>query len=153
MGWSFGLVELHGNDFDSYSARLVYYGAGMFLIYLAALKTVPNDLYELLLWMGEDFARAFFHVIIPTIKPLIMIQLIFVLIGAFQSADNVLVMTGGGPDGATNVIGLEILPNAYVSMRFELLPQLHDSRIFTNWINHVSVEASDFRWISQREES
>ena len=47
-----------------------------------------------------------------------MIQLIFVLIGAFQSADNVLVMTGGGPDGATNVIGLEIFTNAYVYMRF-----------------------------------
>ena len=36
----------------------------------------------------------------------------------FQSADNVLVMTGGGPDGATNVIGLEIFTNAYVYMKF-----------------------------------
>ena len=46
-----------------------------------------------------------------------MIQLIFVLIGAFQSADNVLVMTGG-PDYATHVIGLEIFYNAYVYLRF-----------------------------------
>ena len=40
------------------------------------------------------------------------------LIGAFQSADNVLVMTGGGPGNATNVIGLEIFYNAYVYLKF-----------------------------------
>jgi multiple sugar transport system permease protein len=44
--------------------------------------------------------------------------LIFVLIGSFQSADNVLVMTGGGPDYATHVIGLEIFYSAYVYLRF-----------------------------------
>ena len=88
------------------------------LIYLAALKTVPNDLYEAAAIDGGGFRARLLNVTIPTIKPLIMIQLIFVLIGAFQSADNVLVMTGGGPDGATNVIGLEIFTNAYVYMRF-----------------------------------
>ena len=88
------------------------------LIYLAALKTVPNDLYEAAAIDGGGFRARLLNVTIPTIKPLILIQLIFVLIGAFQSADNVLVMTGGGPDGATNVIGLEIFTNAYVYMRF-----------------------------------
>ena len=88
------------------------------LIYLAALKTVPDDLYEAAAIDGGGFFARLFHVMLPTIKPLLMIQLIFVLIGAFQSADNVLVMTGGGPDGATNVIGLEIFTNAYVYMRF-----------------------------------
>jgi ABC-type sugar transport system permease subunit len=58
------------------------------------------------------------HVTLPMIRPLILIQLIFSLIGAFQAADYVLVMTGGGPDNATNVIGLEIFYNAYVYLRF-----------------------------------
>ena len=68
-----------------------------------------------------DGANVFYrirHITYPTIKMLIMIQLIFVLIGTFQSADNVLVMTGGGPDYATHVIGLEIFYNAYVYLRF-----------------------------------
>jgi ABC-type sugar transport system permease subunit/ABC-type glycerol-3-phosphate transport system substrate-binding protein len=88
------------------------------LIYLAALKTVPEDLYEAAAIDGGGFCTRLFHVALPTMRPLILIQLIFVLIGAFQSADNVLIMTGGGPDGATNVIGLEIFFNAYVYMRF-----------------------------------
>ena len=88
------------------------------LIYLAALKTVPEDLYEAASIDGAGFLGRIRHVTLPTIKPLVLIQLIFVLIGSFQSADNVLVMTGGGPDNATNVIGLEIFYNAYVYLNF-----------------------------------
>lgn len=88
------------------------------LIYLAALKTVPEDLYEAAAIDGAGFFRRIWNVTLPTIKPLVMIQLIFVLIGTFQSADNVLVMTGGGPDYASHVIGLEIFYNAYVYLRF-----------------------------------
>jgi multiple sugar transport system permease protein len=88
------------------------------LIYLAALKTVPEDLYEAAAIDGAGFFRRVWSVTLPTIRPLVMIQLIFVLIGTFQSADNVLVMTGGGPDYASHVIGLEIFYNAYVYLRF-----------------------------------
>ncbi|NQT85778.1 sugar ABC transporter permease, partial [bacterium] len=88
------------------------------LIYLAALKTVPDDLYEAAAVDGAGFLSRIWHVTLPIIRPLVMIQLIFVLIGAFQSADNVLIMTGGGPDYATNVVGLEIFYNAYVYLRF-----------------------------------
>jgi ABC-type sugar transport system permease subunit/ABC-type glycerol-3-phosphate transport system substrate-binding protein len=88
------------------------------LIYLAALKTVPEDLYEAAAIDGAGFWSRIWHITLPTIRPLVMIQLIFVLIGAFQSADNVLVMTAGGPDLATHVIGLEIFYGAYVYLRF-----------------------------------
>ena len=88
------------------------------LIYLAALKTVPSDLYEAAAIDGANVFSRIRHVTLPTIKMLVMIKLIFVLIGTFQSADNVLVMTGGGPDYATHVIGLEIFYNAYVYLRF-----------------------------------
>jgi len=88
------------------------------LIYLAALKTVPEDLYEAAAIDGAGVLGRIWSITLPTIKPLILIQLIFVLIGTFQSADNVLVMTGGGPDYATHVVGLEIFYNAYVYLRF-----------------------------------
>jgi multiple sugar transport system permease protein len=88
------------------------------LIYMAALKTVPEDLYEAAAIDGAGVWSRIRHITLPTINTLIMIQLIFVLIGTFQSADNVLVMTGGGPDFATHVVGLEIFYNAYVYLRF-----------------------------------
>ena len=88
------------------------------LIYLAGLKTVPEDLYEAMAIDGGGFFARIRYLTLPTMKPLIVLQLIFALIGALQSADAVLVMTGGGPGDATNVIGLEIFYNAYVYLRF-----------------------------------
>jgi len=88
------------------------------LIYLAALKTVPDDLYESVSIDGGGFFHRIWYVTIPIIKPLIFIQLIFAIISAFQATDTVLVMTAGGPDRATMVVGLEIFFNAYMFQRF-----------------------------------
>ncbi len=88
------------------------------LIYLAALKTVPDDLYEASALDGAGFFARVRHVMIPTIRPLIQIQFIFAMIASFQSVDFVLVMTGGGPDHATHVAGMEIFLKTFVFLEF-----------------------------------
>tara|TARA_Y100001970_G_scaffold5054_1_gene5749 strand:- start:16369 stop:18768 length:2400 start_codon:yes stop_codon:yes gene_type:complete len=88
------------------------------LIYLAALKTVPSDLYEAAAIDGCGFFGRLWKITIPMIRPLILINLIFAFIGAFLSSEQMLVMTGGGPDGATTVVGLEIFLNAFMFQRF-----------------------------------
>ena len=88
------------------------------LIYLAALKTVPSDLYEAAAIDGCGFFSRLINITIPMIKPLIMINIIFAFIGAFLSSEQMLVMTGGGPDGATTLVGLEIFLNAFMFQRF-----------------------------------
>lgn len=90
------------------------------LIYLAALKTVPDDLYEAAAIDGSSILARIWHIALPTIRPLIVIQFIFALIASFQSVDFVMVMTGGGPDQATHVVGLEIFLKAYVFLEFGL---------------------------------
>ena len=45
------------------------------LIYLAALKTVPDDLYEAAAMDGGGFRTRLFHVMLPTIKPLVRFNL------------------------------------------------------------------------------
>jgi len=88
------------------------------LLYLAALKTVPNELHEAAGIDGAGMFRRLRHVTIPALAPLILINLVGAFIGAMQGAGNILVMTGGGPDRATHVISLEIFFNAYVYMKF-----------------------------------
>ena len=83
------------------------------LIYLAALKTVPSDLYEAAAIDGSGFFGRLWNITIPMIKPLILINLIFAFIGAFLSSEQMLVMTGGGPDGATTVVGPVTLGTSY----------------------------------------
>ena len=97
----------------------VWAGAGPgCLIYLAALKTVPESLYDAAAIDGCGFWGKIWHVAIPSIKGLIIIQFIGAFIGASQSAGFILVMTFGGPGESTKVAGLHIFEKAYIFLRF-----------------------------------
>ncbi len=92
------------------------------LIYLAALKTVPDDIYEAADIDGAGIWGKMTNVALPSIKALILINFIGAMIGAMKSgAQFMLAMTGGGPHtpyGETEVIGLHIFWQAYGYLRF-----------------------------------
>ena len=88
------------------------------LIYLAALKSVPEDLYEAADIDGCGFFKKLRYITLPTIKGLIIINFIGAFIGASQSTGFILVMTFGGPNKATNVAGLHIFQKAYLALKF-----------------------------------
>jgi len=88
------------------------------LIYLAALKSVPDDLYEAADIDGCGFFKKILYITLPTIKGLIIIQFTGAFIGASQSTRFILVMTFGGPNEATKVAGLHIFEKAYLLLRF-----------------------------------
>jgi len=92
-------------------------GAGS-VFYLAALKNVPEELYESSSIDGAGIWGKLRHVTYPTLSMLLIINFVGAFIGAFNATSNILVMTGGGPANATHVIGLEIFYNAYVYLRF-----------------------------------
>jgi ABC-type sugar transport system permease subunit/ABC-type glycerol-3-phosphate transport system substrate-binding protein len=88
------------------------------IIYLAALKGIPGEMYEAADIDGAGVLSKVFRITIPTLKPLIIINLVGATIGAFQASSNILIMTGGGPLYATQTIGLEIFYNAFVYLKF-----------------------------------
>lgn len=92
-------------------------GAGS-IIYLAALKNVPEELYEAASLDGATFFQKVLYVTLPRIKVLLIISFVGAFIGAFHATERILLMTGGGPLYATHVIGLEIFYNAFVYLQF-----------------------------------
>ncbi len=88
------------------------------IIYLAALKSIPDEMYEAADLDGASIWSKVRHVTLPTLKPLILINLLGATIGAFQAAGNIFVMTGGGPAYATHTLGLEIFYNAFLFLKF-----------------------------------
>lgn len=88
------------------------------LIYLAALKSVPDELYEAADVDGASFFDKIRYIVIPYLKPLIIIQFIGAFIAASQGAGFILVMTFGGPAEATRVAGLHIFQEAFLALRF-----------------------------------
>ena len=88
------------------------------LIYLAALKAVPEDLYEAADLDGCGFFKKIWYITVPTIKGLIIINFIGAFIGASQTSGFILIMTYGGPGKATWVAGLHIFDTAYMMLKF-----------------------------------
>ena len=82
----------------------VWYGAPFFLImYLAALKSVPEQLYEAAQIDGANAWQRFRHITLPMMRNIIAITILFSLIVTFANFDIVQIMTAGGPRNMTHV--------------------------------------------------
>jgi multiple sugar transport system permease protein len=82
----------------------VWYGAPFFLImYLAALKSVPEQLYEAAAIDGANAWQKFRHITLPMMRNIIAITVLFSLIVTFANFDIVQIMTAGGPRNTTHV--------------------------------------------------
>lgn len=87
------------------------------LIYLAALKGIPDDYYEAADIDGSTFIDKLIHVVFPMLRPLIIINFVGAFIGSWYSAaGNILVMTGGG--AGTEVVDLHIWFKAFTFLKF-----------------------------------
>ncbi len=95
---------------DPYWARFsvilvnVWYGAPFFLImYLAALKSVPGELYEAAEIDGASAWQRFLHITLPMMRNILAITVLFSLIVTFANFDIVRIMTAGGPRNMTHM--------------------------------------------------
>jgi len=86
------------------------------LIYLAALKGIPDEIFEAADLDGASFLSKIFNIVIPYLKPLIAIQFVGAFVAASQDTQLILVMTYGS--AGTEVAGLHIFKEAYMSLRF-----------------------------------
>jgi multiple sugar transport system permease protein len=82
----------------------VWFGTPFFMImYLAALKSVPEQLYEAASIDGANALQKLFFVTLPMMRNIIAITVLFSLIVTFADFDIVRILTGGGPQDMTHV--------------------------------------------------
>jgi multiple sugar transport system permease protein len=82
----------------------VWFGSPFFLImYLAALKSVPEQLYEAAAIDGANAWQKLLHITLPMMQNIIAITVLFSLIVTFANYDIVRVLTNGGPRNTTHV--------------------------------------------------
>ena len=94
-----------------------YVGYHMLLLY-AGVKSVPVELREAAMLDGATDAQINRFVVLPYIKPIIRISVIFAITGSLKSFDLIYVLTNGGPLHATEVpstlmINMLFLRNRY----------------------------------------
>jgi multiple sugar transport system permease protein len=82
----------------------VWFGTPFFMImYLAALKSVPEQLYEAAAIDGANAVQKLFFVTLPMMRNIISITVLFSLIVTFADFDIVRILTSGGPQDMTHI--------------------------------------------------
>lgn len=74
------------------------------VIFLAALQSIPRELYEAAMMDGANGIQQLFHITLPSLRPVIAFVYIYGIIGSYQIFDQVFVMTSGGPIHSTSTI-------------------------------------------------
>ena len=83
----------------------VWIGTPFFMImYLAALKSVPAELYEVAAVDGAGTWQKLVYVTLPMMRNIIAVTVLFSLIVTFANYDIVRVLTAGGPRNMTHVL-------------------------------------------------
>jgi|TARA_B100001146_G_C15775648_1_gene261958 multiple sugar transport system permease protein len=72
-------------------------------MYLAALKSIPEDLYEASSIDGANYWQKLFYITLPMMKNIISITILFSIIVTFANFDIVRVLTRGGPIDTTHL--------------------------------------------------
>jgi multiple sugar transport system permease protein len=85
------------------------------VIFIAALQNVPDSLKEAARVDGASPLQVFWFIILPLLRPTIMVTSVLTVISSFQVFDLIQVMTQGGPGrvGLTRVLVLDIYENAF----------------------------------------
>ena len=82
----------------------------MFIVLLAALQNVPQELHEAATIDGANTFQRFRYVTFPVIRPTSVIITLLASIWTFQAFDIVYLLTGGGPADATKILPTLDLP-------------------------------------------
>lgn len=83
------------------------------LIFLAGLQNVPQSQLEACRVDGGSRWSSFVHVTLPSITPSIFFAIVICIIQSFQTFDQIYVMTGGGPDGASSTLAYYIYQEGF----------------------------------------
>ena len=87
------------------------------LIALAALQTVPKDLYEAATLDGAGVWNRFWRITLPAILGPLSVALVLRTIEAFKVFDIIYVMTRGGPASSTKTVSFYVYQEAFAYMR------------------------------------
>jgi ABC-type sugar transport system permease subunit len=88
------------------------------LLILAALQTIPKELYEAGRLDGANSLQSLFYITIPLIRPVLFVAVALRTIWALKSFDLIYTLTAGGPSSSTSVVGYYIYLKTFVSLQF-----------------------------------
>ena len=96
----------------------------MFLILLAGLMAVPEDQIQAADILGASWAQKLRHIVLPIVKPIILIALIIRGMEAFKIFDAAWLLTRGGPGEASSTISVKLYREAFQNSQWSYVAAL-----------------------------
>lgn len=98
---------------------IVWQYAGFYIIiFYAALKNVPEELIEAAKIDGANPIQIAYKIKIPLIIGVIKVMVILAIVGSLKYFDLIFVLTGGGPNGASEVMASYMYTEAFSKYNF-----------------------------------
>jgi multiple sugar transport system permease protein len=88
-------------------------GGSRMIIFLAALQSVPQEMYEAAEIDGAGAWRKFWHITLPLISPTMFFNIVLTIIGSLSVFSLAYIATGGGPNYATYFYVYHLFKNAF----------------------------------------
>ncbi len=88
------------------------------LIYLAALQGIPKEQYEAAELDGAGLVRKFWSITVPSLKPTTFFVMVNMIIGSFNVFIQVMMLTGGNPNGKTSALQYLLYQKAFGEFEF-----------------------------------
>lgn len=111
------LAWLNSTDTSMLSLVIVATWASMgsaTLIYLAALQTIPGELYEAAELDGANLWQRLRHITLPQTRFVLLVMMLLQIVATMQVFTEPYIMTGGGPEDATVTVLLLLYRYAFV---------------------------------------
>lgn len=103
----------------SVAAVIIWQFVGLyFIIFLAALQTVPDEILEAAKIDGAQGWKRTLYITIPLVKDSILASIVLCISGSLKTFALIYVMTNGGPSHATEVMAIHMYDNTFNGMKF-----------------------------------
>lgn len=111
------------------------------IIFMAALQNIPDTYNDAAKVDGANLWNRVRHITIPLLSPTIVLVVLITIIGSLKAFDHILLMTGGGPANATNVLvyyiyfqAFKVFQSGYASALATLLFIITFALTIAQWV-------------------
>ncbi|RXZ83189.1 sugar ABC transporter permease [Paenibacillaceae bacterium] len=88
------------------------------MIQFTGVQNIPHDIYEAAKIDGAEGFKADRYITFPLVAPVFKISMVLAIIGSLNAFDMIIVMTGGGPGNATDVISTLMYNKTFLSLEY-----------------------------------
>ena len=90
----------------------------LYLILLAALQSLPHEPIEAARVDGASAWQTFWHVVLPMLKPVIIIAVTLKTLDTYRAFDYLWIMTRGGPGTSSTTLNIAVYKTAFMDLQF-----------------------------------